>query len=582
MTGLLLFGLGAPFSHAAQGNQGSLSLTPEEKSFLADKELRLGVDSARPPFEFIDEKGAYSGISAGFMEACLQRLGVRRVLVTGLNVGAAMKKLKEGEIDVIPKISPEPERAKDILFTKPHATFASVIVTRQNVRSISGMNDLAGLKVGVLQGLIVEERVKRDYPALELVLLPDARTALVDLSAGKIDVYIENMPIVAYNIDKLKLTNLKIAAQTPYIYDMAFGVRKDCPLLASALDKALASMSKEEQNAITNRWAKMEYQPGINWQAVAPMGGAFFLVIVFVLIWNRRLRRAVRERKRIEEELRENARMLETGGALKARLSQIAVELQKAANFEALAQTFMSQAAALTGFVYGAFYLLDEQAGLLRAVGGYGRMEAQTGLRHFEIGQGLVGQCALEKKPLSITDSESAQIRITWGGGHIEPGEILLLPVVQLDKLLAVIELGALKHFTSEQRTFLDDLMPTLALNIAILRRNLMTEELLAKSQAQALDLAVSEQQLRARKDELESQQQLLLAQRQELAAGKDALAQTAQELEDFNRVMIGRESRVIELKEEINALCARLGIPPTYPPVWDEAAASPGQGQEV
>jgi GAF domain-containing protein len=434
----------------------------------------------------------------------------------------------------------------------------------------------------VLKGLIVEQRVKQDYPALELVLLPDARTALVELSAGKIDVYIENMPIVAYNIDNLKLTNLKIAAQTPYIYDMAFGVRKDWPLLASALDKALASLSKEERNAITSRWASIEYQPGVNWRAVVPMGGAFLLVVVFVLIWNRRLRRAVRERKRIEEELRENARMLEAGGALKARLSQIAVELQKATSFEALAQTFMSQAAALTGFVYGAFYLLDEPAGLLRAIGGYGRMEAQTGLRHFEIGQGLAGQCALEKKPLRIADSESAQIRITWGGGHIDPGEILLLPVLQLGQVLAVIELGALKHFTDEQRAFLDDLMPTLALNIVILRRNMMTEELFAKSQAQALDLAASEQQLRARKEELESQQELLLAQRQELAAGKDALAQTAQELEEFNRVMIGRESRVIELKEEINALCARLGIPPTYPPVWDEAAASPGQGQEV
>jgi PAS domain S-box-containing protein len=55
-----------------------------------------------------------------------------------------------------------------------------------------------------------------------------------------------------------------------------------------------------------------------------------------------------------------------------------------------------------------------------------------------------------------------------------------------------------------------------------------------------------------------------------------DELQQRAQELEDFNAVMIGRESRVIELKEEINALCAELGRLPAYPPVWDEPAQTP------
>jgi ligand-binding sensor protein len=54
-----------------------------------------------------------------------------------------------------------------------------------------------------------------------------------------------------------------------------------------------------------------------------------------------------------------------------------------------------------------------------------------------------------------------------------------------------------------------------------------------------------------------------------------DELQRRAQELEKFNKVMIGRESRVIELKEEINALCAQLGQPLAYPPVWDESSGT-------
>jgi ABC-type amino acid transport substrate-binding protein len=272
LTFLLSASFALPSLASDKAGGGRVDLTAEEQAFLAGKQLRLGVDSARPPFEFLDEKGVYSGISAGFMQACLQRLGVSYVLVPGLNVAAAMKKMDAGEIDVIPKIAPDPERAKSVTFTRSHATFASVIVTRQNVRSIGGLDNLAGLKVGVIKGLIVESTMKRDFPNMPLISLPDVRTALVDLSAGKIDVYIEHMAIVSYNIEKLNLTNLKVAAQTPYNYEMAFGVRKDWPLLASALDKALASLSKQEKAAITGRWLTVEYQQsGINWKVYLPV-----------------------------------------------------------------------------------------------------------------------------------------------------------------------------------------------------------------------------------------------------------------------------------------------------------------------
>ena len=496
LLAILTLLLSAPFvlPSLAQEKSGEvrIDLTAEERAFLLGKQLRLGVDSARPPFEFLDEKGVYSGISAGFIQVCLQRLGVPFVLVPGLNVSAALKKMEAGEIDVIPKIAPDPERAKSVIFTRSHATFASVLVTRQNVRSVKGLDDLTGLKVGVLNGLIVEASMKRDFPNLPLISLPDVRTALVELSSGNIDVYIEHMAIVSYNIDKLGLNNLKIAAQTPYNYEMAFGVRKDWPLLASALDKALASLSKQERAAITGRWLTVEYQPGINWKIYGPIALVLFIIIIVVIIWNRSLRKVIRQREMIQEQLQENSRMLELRSEIKAKLSRIAVDLQQARNFEELTRTFMSQTAPMMGAVYGVFYYMDEQKGLLRAVGGYGWMDTEAGSRQFVIGQGLVGQCAKEKKTLSINNFQDSNIRITWGGGQFSPREILLLPVLEQDHVLAVIELGALQPFTAEQRALLEELMPMVALNLEINRRNTTTQELLAKSQVQLAELGQS------------------------------------------------------------------------------------------
>ncbi|MBF0464325.1 MAG: transporter substrate-binding domain-containing protein [Nitrospirae bacterium] len=472
----------------------TIELTSEERAFLQTiKQVRLGVDSARQPFEFITEKGVYSGISAGFIKFCARRLGISIVLVPDLNVGAAMKKLNDGEIDVIPKISPNPQRANTILFTKPYATFASVIVTRQNVRYISGVDNLEGLRVGVLKGLIVESSMKHDYPALPLISLPDVRTALLELSSGNIDVYIDNMAMVSYNIDRLGLNNLKIAAQTPYVYDMAFGVRKDWPLLASALDKTLAGMSKQERAEITGRWLTVEYRSGVNWRIFGPILVALIVIIAFVAVWNRRLRAAVSKREAVQQQLKEYALELESRSMIKFQVSQISSALQKTVTYEELAQQFLSNAAPLIGAAYGILYVYDKNDKKLRAAGGYGCAAKNES---FDIGQGLVGQCAFEKEPITITAPSGSDIVINWGIGKTSPGEIILMPVTQTSVVLGVMELATITAFNADATALIDELVPIVAVNIEILNRNLNTEHLLEETQQLA--------------DKLNSQQRML------------------------------------------------------------------------
>jgi hypothetical protein len=61
----------------------------------------------------------------------------------------------------------------------------------------------------------------------------------------------------------------------------------------------------------------------------------------------------------------------------------------------------------------------------------------------------------------------------------------------------------------------------------------------------------------------------------------EEVLKNRAQELDDFNAAMIGRESRVIELKEEVNNLCRKQGSPPVYPAVWGKDEASKDSGAD-
>ncbi|MBF0246405.1 MAG: PAS domain-containing protein, partial [Planctomycetes bacterium] len=134
------------------------------------------------------------------------------------------------------------------------------------------------------------------------------------------------------------------------------------------------------------------------------------------------------------------------------------------------------------------------------------------------------------------------------GLGSLRVHSVLILPVVERDQTLAVLEVGSMEAFDDQTMAFFEALRPVVAVKLQILLGNVATRELLEKTQAQAQTLAASELQLRARRDQLESlneqlsgqaqsleeqaeelerQKETLLQQRTVLETSKAALAQT-------------------------------------------------------
>jgi PAS domain S-box-containing protein len=460
-----------------------IELTVEELKFLAGKQFRLGIDTNRPPFEFMDEQGRYMGLSAEYIIELAKRLDITVIPQKDVKWKDALQKTKTGEIDIIPKITPSDERRNFLLFTKPYTTNPSVIVTRKDV-AISGFNDLYKIRTGVVKGLIIEARLKSEHPGLSLVELPDVETALRELSAGTVDALIDNLGTVSYSIDKIGLSNLKIAASTPYTHDLAIGVRKDWPLLVSALDKALKSMTEQEKQEIKNRWIAIKYEPGIDWKTVGPIIGALSVIVIFVFLWNRKLVLVLRERDKVQEELKEYTRNLEFISVIKSRIAEISSKLHAAATFEELAQTFMANVAPELNADYGVFYVLDKGENHFRPVGGYGVCPVDMS-RTFALGQGLIGQCAREMWPITIDAGADCHVNISCGFAEVRPRHVALYPVKHLDSVLGVIELAALDHFDKGRQPLLDELIPVIAMNLIIIERNLNTQHIMEVSKRQ-------------------------------------------------------------------------------------------------
>jgi len=447
----------------------TVTLTPEEAAFLKGRKIRLGVDSARPPFEFVDEQGAYSGICASFIKECCRRLGVELVVVPGLNVTQAMEAADAGKLELIPKVTPTPERGRHLLFTEPYVTFPSVIISRKDAHFIGGLADLQGLRVGVLKGLVVEDLLMKDWPALPLTPLPNIKAALLAVSTGQIDVFVDNLGTVSYNIDRLGLTNLKIAAPTPYNHDLAFGIRRDMPLLKSAMDKALASMSSQERAAIKDQWLAVPYQGAIDWKTTALIGSALALVILAVLAWNRRLRSAVKDRDRAQQVLKDHALKLEAQTRQRARISQIATELHRAPTLEDLGRTFLYHLAPLAGLIHAEVYALGRGGDLLMPIGTYGRGDGGVPARAIPVGHGLVGQCARDGQPILLSEPDRIPVRIPVGAGELVPRDFLVLPVARMGEVRGVLAVATPDRLDGERRELLEELAEVLALNLEIL-----------------------------------------------------------------------------------------------------------------
>ena len=127
-----------------------IGFSPEELAFLeAHPVIHLGVDPGFVPFEFMNEDGEYSGITADYLALISEETGLQFEVVKGLTWPQAYDMALAGDIDMLPAIGKTEERAACFLFSKPYYYFKRVIVTRDTDTSITGMNDLEGLTVAV-------------------------------------------------------------------------------------------------------------------------------------------------------------------------------------------------------------------------------------------------------------------------------------------------------------------------------------------------------------------------------------------------------------------------------------------------
>jgi HAMP domain-containing protein/signal transduction histidine kinase/CheY-like chemotaxis protein len=223
---------------------------------------------------------------------------------------------------------------------------------------------------------------------------------------------------------------------------------------------------------------------------------------------------------------------------LKTNLASISGMLQGQRDLAAVTQLIMSELAPMVNSQHGAFFLAEPTADegsselMLAASYGYTPRRSEMSSR-FVIGEGLVGQAALDKKTIAISDAPPGYIKVGSGLGEATPADILVMPVLFEDQVLAVIELASIRPFSEVHRDFLARIGETIGVVLNTIRANLRTEELLTQSQSLTTELQKQSEELRETNDELQEKASLLSEQNRDIEIKNEEIELARRGLED-------------------------------------------------
>jgi HAMP domain-containing protein/signal transduction histidine kinase/DNA-binding response OmpR family regulator len=245
---------------------------------------------------------------------------------------------------------------------------------------------------------------------------------------------------------------------------------------------------------------------------------------------------------------------------LNSNMARFTGMLQGERDLETVSRLIMSELTPLVGSQHGAFFMMESPDGEgddfeLRLIATYGYKQRKNVPNKFKIGEALVGQAALEQKPILVTQAPDDYVRISSGLGEGVPVNVIVLPVLFEDQVLAVVELASFQRFSPVQQSFLEQLAESIGVVLNTIQANMRTEELLVQSQdltgelqSQSEELQAQQEELQQTNKELEEQAASLKASEELLQTQQEELQQTNEELEEKAQ-LLEEQNRRIEIK---------------------------------
>ena len=252
--------------------------------------VRVAIDREWAPIEFVDENNQFKGISADYLNYLSRKTGIEFLPTKTLDWSQAVNQMKSGQLDMYSAVISTQERRQYTRHTTAYLKFPMVLATQQGVPFIGNMNRLKNNVVAVAKNYASHEKMKQQYPNIELLLVKTPKEGLDAVAKGEAFAYIDNIAIISYLIQTHNLSNIQITGETPFKADISMAIRKDWPELHSIIEKTIQGMNEATKNALSEPWLKVSYKKEFEWQTILMIIIPLGLVLIVFLVYNRNLK----------------------------------------------------------------------------------------------------------------------------------------------------------------------------------------------------------------------------------------------------------------------------------------------------
>ncbi len=220
---------------------------------------------------------------------------------------------------------------------------------------------------------------------------------------------------------------------------------------------------------------------------------------------------------------------------LKTNLAKFSRMLQGQRDLTNVGRMVLSELCPVVAAQQAEFYVLDgkEENPQLTLLAGFASEGKEQLGKQIGLGQGVVGQCALEKQKIVLDNLPHDYIRISSGLGEASARSVLVLPLIFEGQVKGVLELASFDGFNPSHKAFLDQLTESIGIVLNTIEANMRTEDLLKQSQSLAQQLQSRQEQLQQTNEELQEKARLLAEQNHEVERKNAEVEQARQELED-------------------------------------------------
>jgi HAMP domain-containing protein/CheY-like chemotaxis protein/signal transduction histidine kinase len=219
---------------------------------------------------------------------------------------------------------------------------------------------------------------------------------------------------------------------------------------------------------------------------------------------------------------------------LKTNLARFTGMLQGQRDLSTVGRMLLSELAPLVNAQQGVIYQMEtDESSEMMLLSAYADDAPNGHARQLRVGEGLVGQCAAEKRRMLITEVPPQAVPIRSGLFKAVPLNVIVLPVLFEDRVKAVIELASLSTFTASHLAFLEQLTASIGIVLNSIEATMQTEGLLKQSQQLATELQTQQKELQQTNEQLAQKAQQLAEQNVEVERKNQEIDQARRAVEE-------------------------------------------------